>query len=81
MRPTQRARLEAELEDSIFVGDLRILIAWRQWPVGGSVFVPCLDVGKLRGDMRRYADRMGYKLRSEERVEGGFFGLRFWRTL
>lgn len=58
-----------------------IVLPWGRWEVGDSVFVPALDLNKLRKDMVRVAALRGVRLRCYVRWESGYSGARFWRVL
>lgn len=77
---TRRMRLKAELDEAVFVGDLRVLIHWNVWEPGMSVFVPCIDPTPVRKQMEHRAKKHGYTLESSECVENQQFGVLFWRT-
>lgn len=77
---TRQMRLKAELDETVFVGDLRVLIHWNAWELGMSVFIPCIDPTPIRRQMSRKAQKYGYTLESSEGVEDQQFGVRFWRT-
>jgi hypothetical protein len=58
---------------------LRLQLAWDDLHVGSSFFIPCLDTETMLRTLYTEAERRGYKLTHEERIEAGMAGIRFWR--
>lgn len=46
-----------------------------------SVFVPALNLKKLKSQLRQVARRKNWRLEFKGRVEGGKLGLRIWRIV
>jgi len=60
---------------------LPILINWHEMVVGASVFIPALNLRKLKRQMEQESDKRGIRLVGKERIEGGKLGMRFWRIV
>lgn len=58
-----------------------IYIDWESFPVGGSVFIPCINTVKLVSQLSAVAKFYEFKLTHRHRIEGGKWGLRVWRLL
>ena len=58
-----------------------IKIPYHKWEVGMSVFVPALNLKKLKSQLRQVARRKNWQLEFKGRVEGGKLGLRIWRIV
>ncbi len=58
-----------------------IKIPYHKWEVGMSVFVPALNLKKLKSQLRQVARRKNWRLEFKGRVEGGKLGLRIWRIV
>ena len=58
-----------------------IKIPYHKWEVGMSVFVPALNLKKLKNQLRQVARRKNWRLEFKGRVEGGKLGLRIWRIV
>jgi len=67
--------------DDLHPDDVRIVIPWDDMKVGMSAFVPCINTALAEKQLGKIAARRKISLESQERIEGGRFGLRVWRTL
>ena len=67
------------MNDTINPDGVDILIKWPEFVTGTSVFVPCVNTLRCVGQMKRVAEKRGISLRSTIRIEGGKYGVRFWR--
>lgn len=57
-----------------------IKVDWERMVPGASAFIPCLDSVELRRQLHETALSMGWKFIYAYRIEGGKWGVRFWRT-
>lgn len=57
-----------------------IVVAWGDFVVGSSFFVPCINTSKARRQVKAIAKKLGMGVKTETRIEGGKWGLRVWRT-
>ena len=58
---------------------VEIGIKWPEFVSGTSLFVPCINTIRCVNQMKRAAESRGISLRSAMRIEGGKYGVRFWR--
>lgn len=52
---------------------------WRKFRKGTSFFLPCIDPGRARADLREVTMRLGVKTVSKISIVDGIRGLRVWR--
>jgi hypothetical protein len=57
-----------------------ILIPWKRFEAGQSIFIPCLDRKAHEKELLAEAERLGIEVKSKQVVENGKFGLRLWRV-
>jgi hypothetical protein len=57
-----------------------ILIPWKKFEKGQSVFIPCLDRKANCKILQAEAERLGIKTICKQVVEKGKYGLRIWRV-
>jgi len=67
--------------DSVMPDGLEIVIDWDSFPVNASVFIPSLNTTQLRKEMNQIAANKNIRLVGKELIEGGKWGMRFWRML
>jgi hypothetical protein len=60
--------------------NLIVLIPWKKFEPGQSLFIPCLDRKAHCKTLKAEAGRWGYKVICKEVVENGQYGLRIWRV-
>jgi hypothetical protein len=58
-----------------------INVNWDRFEVGASVFIPAVNLVELEKQMKKVAIKMGYEIKSAERIEKSKLGMRFWRIL
>lgn len=76
-----RKQPEPKIDYPICPDNLPILINWHELVVGASVFIPALNLHKLKRQMLQESDKRGIRLVGKERIEGGKLGMRFWRVV
>ena len=54
-------------------------INWRNFVVGSSFFIPCLDPEHAREQIHRATKRLKYATKTQIVIEKGIYGLRVWR--
>jgi len=59
---------------------LRIIVPWQELHVGGSFFVPCVNIDACTRQVEEVAKRLGIGLTCRRRIEAKRLGLRIWRT-
>jgi hypothetical protein len=67
--------------DELSPDGVRIIVEWKDFVVGASVFIPAIDVVELIEEMRLLASNNKWEIEYRLRVEDGKLGVRFWRTL
>ena len=60
---------------------VEIKIPYNKWEVGMSVFIPAINLAKLKTQIKRVARHKQWKIEIKGRVEDGKLGLRIWRIL
>ena len=55
------------------------MIDWTFFEPGMSLFIPAVDLKRLRVQMSNLAIDKGFSVKGVERIEGGLLGMRFWR--
>jgi hypothetical protein len=56
-------------------------INWGAFEVGTSVFIPAVNLTRLKKQMQMIAKRKQMQLKGFDRIESGKLGMRFWRIL
>ena len=59
---------------------VRIIVPWQELHVGGSFFVPCINIETCEKQVQSVAERLGISLTCRQRIEAQRLGLRIWRT-
>lgn len=59
---------------------LRLIVPWEELHIGGSFFVPCINVEACKRQVLEIANRLGVSLTCRQRIEAQRLGLRIWRT-
>jgi len=59
---------------------LRIVVPWEELHVGGSFFIPCINVELCWKQSVEIAERLGIALTCKQRIEAQCLGLRIWRS-
>lgn len=59
---------------------VRIVIDWGLMKIGASVFVPCVNTEEAKRQLLAIFRKNGWGYKSQCRIEGGKWGIRFWRT-
>jgi hypothetical protein len=67
--------------DDIAPDGVPITVKWDEVVVNSSIFVPCINTVELVRQVFEVARRRGWTLQFRPRVEGGKWGVRFWRVL
>ena len=57
-----------------------IKIHWDSLKIGGSFFIPCINVTKAESQVKAAALKKNMKVFTKITVENGMYGLRVWRT-
>jgi hypothetical protein len=63
----------------MLIHGLNFRINWRNFIIGSSFFIPCLDAEEARQQVKRVAKRLGYTVKTQVSIEKGIHGLRVWR--
>ena len=56
-------------------------INWDAFEVGMSIFIPAINLPRLKNQMNDVAKIKQVTLKSADRIENGRLGVRFWRIL
>lgn len=78
---SRRPQLRRLSREAVNPDGVPIVVEWDQMAVGTSVFIPAINHEKLKVQMSRQAADRGMRLEGRSRIEGGKYGMRFWRTL
>ena len=60
---------------------VRMFVDWNRLGVGMSVFIPALNHEELKSQIGLLAKATGVIVRGHSRIEGGKYGMRFWRMV
>lgn len=63
----------------MLIHGLSFRVNWKNFVVGASFFIPCLDTEGALAQVKRTTKRLGYKIKTQIVVEKGIHGLRVWR--
>ena len=63
----------------MLIHGLNFSVNWRNFVIGSSFFVPCLDTDEALAQVLRTTKRLRYKVKTQIVVEKGIQGLRVWR--
>lgn len=64
----------------VVVGDTRYYVEWRKIPPGGSIFLPVVRGKSVLDQVTDICNHLRLRMVYQERIEGGKYGLRFWRV-
>jgi hypothetical protein len=54
-------------------------VNWRNFKVGYSIFIPCIDISVAKKDILRVTKRLKIEVITKLVIEEGVRGLRIWR--
>ena len=60
--------------------NLPVMIVWREFNVGTSIFIPCLDRDAVEDYILDECRRAGIEVTSKQVVHNDMYGVRVWRT-
>ena len=63
----------------MLIHGLDFRVNWKNFVVGSSFFIPCLDTDTALTQINRTVKRLGFTIKSQIVVEKGLTGLRVWR--
>jgi hypothetical protein len=63
----------------MLIHGLSFRVNWKNFVVGSSFFIPCLDTKEALAQVKRTTKRLGYRIKTQTVVEKGIRGLRVWR--
>jgi hypothetical protein len=64
----------------MLIHGLSFQVNWRNFVVGASFFIPCLDQKYALAQVKRTTTRLGYGIKHQFVIEKGILGLRVWRV-
>lgn len=67
--------------DTVHPDGVPIVVEWDKMEIGCSVFIPAINHVSLKKQIGVIAGRMDFTLEGHPRIEGGKYGMRFWRLL
>jgi hypothetical protein len=65
----------------IEVDGVKFAIRWSDFGKGTSFFIPCINAFVVTKQVKSYVKQEGWQVIYSIRAEGGYFGVRFWRTM
>ena len=65
----------------MLIHGLDFRVNWKNFVVGSSFFIPCLDTDMALAQINRTVKRLGFTIKSQIVVEKGLTGLRIWRIM
>jgi len=63
----------------MLIHGLDFRVNWKNFVVGSSFFIPCLDTEEALFTILKTTKRLGYIVKARVVVEKGIGGLRIWR--
>ena len=66
-------------DDDIYPDGVCVQFQWDVWEVGMSAFVPCIAINRAIKQMNDVAFYKNITMVHKVVIEGGVFGIRFWR--
>jgi len=75
-RDERRRKLETLTPDGVPID-----VAWAEFEVGSSVFIPAINTTKLIAQLKDVANYHRWAIQHRIRSEGGKLGVRVWRVL
>ena len=75
-RDERRRRIETLNPDGVPID-----VAWSEFGIGSSVFIPAINTTKLLNQIRRVASYHHWEIQHRVHSEGGKWGVRVWRVL
>ncbi len=67
--------------DNLNPDGLEFVIDWNSLSVGASVFIPAINTTHLIKEMHQIAKDKNIKLEERVLIDGGKWGVRFWRIM
>ena len=74
--PTQKKQKPELAPDGVPID-----VAWSRFPVGASIFVPCMNTTKAKHQIKRAGQRRLMRFDMRIRIENGKYGVRAWRIV
>jgi hypothetical protein len=63
----------------MLIHGLNFRVNWRNFVVGSSFFIPCLDHSYALEQIKKTTKRLKFKVKTQIVLERGVTGLRVWR--
>ena len=63
----------------MLIHGLDFRVNWKNFVIGSSFFIPCLDPEEAETTILKTTKRLGYVVKTRVVVEKGIGGLRIWR--
>ena len=60
---------------------IRVYVNWREFKVGASIFVPCINSIECVRQIRYITEDWDWVLEFQPRIENKLWGVRIWRKL
>jgi hypothetical protein len=79
-QPPRCSRNRVRLDDLAPDG-VRIVVRWDKFPVGASVFIPCVNTLELVRQVHQITTMREWVVHYRPGIEGGRWGVRIWRRL
>jgi hypothetical protein len=67
--------------DHVIPDGVEIAIDWTTFVVGASLFIPAINTTQLIKEMYEIAEEKNIQLKHQILIDGGKWGVRFWRIL
>lgn len=80
-RQTPRCSRNRVLIDDLAPDGVHIRVAWDKFVPGASVFVPCINTVECVRQFYEIAQHRDWTIDTRIGIEGGRWGVRFWRVL
>ena len=67
--------------DDLAPDGVRIVVRWDKFPVGASVFIPCVNTLELVRQLHQITSQWEWVVHYRPGIEDGRWGVRIWRRL
>lgn len=76
-----RKRYSTLRTDNVNPDGLQFVIDWKNLSIGASIFIPAINTTHLIKEMHQIAKDKNIKLEERILIDGGKWGVRFWRIM
>ncbi len=67
--------------DDLDPDGIKIIVDWKNFVIGSSVFIPCINTCKLKEQCNKISQRKEWRIDTRVLIQDGKLGVRVWRLL